>query len=931
MRICHVRTSLWLILLALACPCIDAAENLPTAGAPSEAADADAEETLAGHSYHGEFLNEGPRQRAHLMGGTGAVKFPVTTSSPEAQAFVEQGLGQFYGFWYLEAERSFRQAAQLDPECAMAYWGAALATRKVERRAKGFIAEAVKRKDAVTKRERMYIEALDADLNFMQRLKEKEEAKKAKDKKTDDKKSGDKQDKAEDEADKDTKAEADKDEKKSDTKAEKTEAEKKAEKELEAERKEKRAKEYTEALEAIALEFPDDIEAKALLSLQLYDNKGELPNPSILAVDGLMDKVFAAEPMHPAHHFRIHLWDYKKPEVALESAALCGPAAPAIAHMWHMPGHIYSRLKRYRDAAWQQEASARVDHAQMIRDGLLPDQIHNFAHNNEWLIRNLNHIGRADDAVDLAINMIQLPRHPKYNTLEKKGSTHYGRLRLVETLTQYERWQQAIELCQSPLLEPTDDEKQQLVRLRLLGVASFMADQSAGGEQVLADLNDQLKKKRAEQKEAGKKAADEATEKAIDAAAVKAAGEKARRDAEAELAKQASEKPSEPGAAEPDSAEAAESETAVATKATDDEESVAKQAADPKAAESKEDPAASIDQRVAAAEAKARQQQIDKHQKAIDKARTAARKPFDTPINNLVKAIAEIEGFRELAAENYDAALPLLKKAGSDVSPYYLAICNLRSGDPKTAIAALKKEAGKSKQEVLPLAWLTEIYAAAGDWKLAEETFEKLREISSDLDLEAVPFARLQPIAEQLDLPADWRVAAQPSDDLGERPDLDSLGPFRWHPSPAVTWNLTDSQGEPRSLEDYRGRPVVVIFYLGYACLHCAEQLQAFSPMAEEFAKAGIEIVAISSDPESDLQKSIKLYDDKPLPFTLISDPDLQTFKAYRAFDDFENQPLHGTFLIDSEGLIRWQDIGFEPFMKPQFVLDEAARLLKPQ
>lgn len=825
-------------------------------------------ETLAGHSYHGEFLNEGPRQGAYLMGGTGTVDFPITTTNPQAQAFFDQGLGQFYGFWYLEAERSFRQAAKLDPECAMAYWGAALATQKVARRARGFIAEAVERKDAVSKRERMYIEALDADLNFESRQKAKDDEGADKDEDKDENKDED-----EDEDDKQRKEEL----------------------------KKQRAKKYTDALEAIALEFPEDVEARALLALQLYDNKGELPNPSVLAVDGLMDKVFAVQPMHSAHHFRIHLWDYKKPELALRSAALCGPSAPSIAHMWHMPGHIYSRLKRYGDAAWQQEASARVDHAQMIRDGLLPDQIHNFAHNNEWLIRNLNHVGRVDDAIDLAINMIQLPRHPKYNTLEKKGSTHYGRLRLVETLIQYECWDQAYTLCQGPLLEPTDDEKEQLVRLRLLGVASFMTGNASAGDEVLADLNAQLTKQRDKQKAAGDKAADEATDKAVDKTKVKQAGEAARKAALAEL--------------------------------TSDEKTKApasEKIADEKIADEKPSEAESISARVADAESKSRSEQIEAARKTIDKARTAARKPFATPINNLVKAVAEVEGFRELAAENYQAAVPLLKKAAGNVQPYPLALCQLRSGDPKSAIDALKKQVGKSKQEVLPLAWLTDLYARAGDWQLAKETFAQLRELSSDLDLSAAPFARLQPIAADLDLPTDWRQPAEPKDDLGDRPDLDSLGPFRWHPSPAPTWQLTDSQGNSRCLSEFHGRPVVLIFYLGFGCLHCAEQLQAFAPKAEEFAKAGIEILAISSDGESDLQKSIDLYDDKPLPFALISDPDLATFKAYRVFDDFENQPLHGTFLIDGEGRIRWQDVGFEPFMEPEFVLDEAARLLKP-
>ena len=93
--------------------------------------------------------------------------------------------------------------------------------------------------------------------------------------------------------------------------------------------------------------------------------------------------------MKPAQHYRIHLWDYERAENAVDSASKCGQTSPGIAHMWHMPGHIFSRLKRYDDACFQQEASARVDYAHMMRDRVLPDQIHNFAHNNEWFIRNM--------------------------------------------------------------------------------------------------------------------------------------------------------------------------------------------------------------------------------------------------------------------------------------------------------------------------------------------------------------------------------------------------------------------------------------------------------------------------------------------------------------------------------------------------------------
>jgi alkyl hydroperoxide reductase subunit AhpC len=64
------------------------------------------------------------------------------------------------------------------------------------------------------------------------------------------------------------------------------------------------------------------------------------------------------------------------------------------------------------------------------------------------------------------------------------------------------------------------------------------------------------------------------------------------------------------------------------------------------------------------------------------------------------------------------------------------------------------------------------------------------------------------------------------------------------------------------------------------------------------------------------------------IPFPLSADPELAVFKAYRAYDDFENIPLHATYLIDGEGLVRWHDISYEPFLNARFLLDESKRLL---
>ena len=67
-----------------------------------------------------------PGQLAPRLQNLGNHKFPVTTNSARAQLFINQGLMLAYGFNHAEAERSFHEAARLDPNCAMAYWGMAL-------------------------------------------------------------------------------------------------------------------------------------------------------------------------------------------------------------------------------------------------------------------------------------------------------------------------------------------------------------------------------------------------------------------------------------------------------------------------------------------------------------------------------------------------------------------------------------------------------------------------------------------------------------------------------------------------------------------------------------------------------------------------------------------------------------------------------------
>src|SRR5437763_12445232 len=67
-----------------------------------------------------------PTLPAKLLPGMGTVHLAITTSNPEAQKFFDQGLAQMHSFWAREAERSFLQAAALDPAAPMPQWGIAM-------------------------------------------------------------------------------------------------------------------------------------------------------------------------------------------------------------------------------------------------------------------------------------------------------------------------------------------------------------------------------------------------------------------------------------------------------------------------------------------------------------------------------------------------------------------------------------------------------------------------------------------------------------------------------------------------------------------------------------------------------------------------------------------------------------------------------------
>jgi peroxiredoxin len=722
---------------------------------------------LPGHSNHGDAFNAGPRQAAYFMGGTGNVSFPITTSSPEAQKFFNQGVGQLHGFWYLEAERSFRQVLTLDPGNPMAYWGIVMANANNRKRAKEIIGKAMANRERVSKREQMWIDATDAH------------------------------------------------QKESDGK--------------------KRKAILLKAYHDISAKFPNDLEAQAFLALQMYRDVKSKKNYA--AIEKLIANILAKNPRHPCHHYRIHLWDHKDPKQAVPSIGQCGQASPSIAHMWHMPGHILSRLKRYHDATWQQEASARVDHAHVIRDRVMPDEIHNFAHNNEWLTRNLDYAGRVRHAVTMAKNMIELPRLPSVKgdgtwTVSTRSSHAYGRRHLNRLLANYELWDEILALKDTHYLRPGNSAADKAKYWRLVSSAYFNTDQIDEGNTMLADMEKLLTKQR------------EGKIKAGEAAAAKAKTEK-------------------------------------------------------------------------------------KKESDIRKAKSAAERSYNTAITALERGIAEAKMHRAFQAGNQEEAKANLAKAGNFRTDRK-AVIQLHLGNTAEAIKLAESAVKSGVEQARPLAAQAYILHAAGKPAEAKTAFDHLRRIAPQLDLNTECFARLAPLAKSLNLPSDWRQAQPAAKDMGRHPDLDALGPFRWEPSAAPSWTLADRNNKKFSLASLRGKPVLLIFYLGKGCLHCMEQLNKFDPVADRFSRQGISIFAVSTDTVSGLKDTLIGYDakDRHFSFPLLSDPSLEMFKTYRAYDDFEKTPLHGTFLIDGKGKIRWQNISYKPFMAPEFLLEEAERLL---
>jgi tetratricopeptide (TPR) repeat protein len=246
----------------------------------------------------------------------------VTTSSPDAQRWFDQGLTWLYAFNHDEAAQAFGEAARLDPGCAMAYWGIALANGPHINKP-GLEPEKEKTAYAAARRA-MELASVGAatpveiDLIAAVQTRYADPP-------------GDRA--AEDAA-------------------------------------------YADAMRRVWHDHSGDADAGTLFAESMMDlrpwdlwTKDATPQPGTLEIVATLDAVLAKRPDHPgACHFLIHSLEASPhPEKALAAADRLRTLVPGAGHLVHMPAHIDLRLGRYADAAAANERAIEADRVYVER------------------------------------------------------------------------------------------------------------------------------------------------------------------------------------------------------------------------------------------------------------------------------------------------------------------------------------------------------------------------------------------------------------------------------------------------------------------------------------------------------------------------------------------------------------------------------------
>jgi len=290
----------------------------------------------------------------------GSYSHPITTKSPLAQQYFDQGLRLVYGFNHDEARLAFEQAARLDPDAAMPYWGIAYtlgpnynlpADPARDRQAWDAVLKAQATAAGVSEPERAYVAAISTRYG--------------KDAPTD---------------------------------------------------RRSLDQAYAMAMRELSQRHPDDLDAATLYAeammdlrpwnLWTHDGKAQPGTDEIVAT---LESVLKRNPNHPgANHYYIHAVEASNaPDRALPSADRLGGLSPGAGHLVHMPSHIYIRTGRYGDAADTNVRAVAVDEKYIREQNVQgPYAMMYYPHNIDFIYASAAFDGRSASAIEAADKLI---------------------------------------------------------------------------------------------------------------------------------------------------------------------------------------------------------------------------------------------------------------------------------------------------------------------------------------------------------------------------------------------------------------------------------------------------------------------------------------------------------------------------------------------
>jgi tetratricopeptide (TPR) repeat protein len=322
----------------------------------------------------------------------GSHSFDITTDSERVQQLFDQGLNFAYGFNHAEAESMFRAAIELEPDCAICYWGVAYvlgpninAPMRID---------AVPRAHAAVTQARAVMEhASDLEQALILAMDQRYTSEALADRSPLD-------------------------------------------------------RAYAQAMRNVMQRFPTSFEAAVLFVDAMmntmpwnYWTEDKEAKPETAEMIAILQQILKTNPQHPgANHFLIHVVEAVKPELAEDAADRLVNLVPAVGHLQHMPSHIYIRVGRYHDGSLANQRALAADQAYLRgchTSGFY--EMMYIPHNYDFLIATASLEGRQQLAIDTAYQLQDyiepyVPTMPEMYDLQQFWATPYW------ALARFGRW-----------------------------------------------------------------------------------------------------------------------------------------------------------------------------------------------------------------------------------------------------------------------------------------------------------------------------------------------------------------------------------------------------------------------------------------------------------------------------------------------------------